>query len=317
MIQRIEFKVGLFILVTSLLIMASIGYVAHRKGVFSKVYTYTLSSQTGENLTEGMPVAVWGFTIGRVSSLELNDKGIVLIRIKIPERHVRMIRADSKFVLDKPLIGSPRILVQTTDLNGQPLSPQMIPELTESNDINEIIKRAQPIVDKADRIMANVERITANLADPTGDVNRILRDAETLIARFSKKDSLLEIAIGDPESVKSVHDALRKLRDITAKADGILKRVDAMAGKTDEELYGRDGVLPQFRGILRDLLAKLAKIDATFDNLNKISAEAADSTKDLKALRNELDETITAIGNLAGEIDRMIPFKTRPEIKLP
>ena len=37
MIQRIEFKVGLFITITSLLIMASIGYVAYKKGVFSKV----------------------------------------------------------------------------------------------------------------------------------------------------------------------------------------------------------------------------------------------------------------------------------------
>jgi phospholipid/cholesterol/gamma-HCH transport system substrate-binding protein len=331
MIQRIEFKVGLFITITSLLIMASIGYVAYKKGVFSKVYTYTLSSKTGENLTEGMPVAVWGFTIGRVSSLELNDQGTVLIRIKIPERHIRMIRAGSKFVLDKPLIGSPRIIVKTTDLNDLPLSTEMIPELTESNDINEIIKRAQPIVDKADRIMANITQITANLADPAGDVNRILRDAEALIARFSKRDSLLEMAVGDPESVKSVHEALKKLRDITVKADGILQRVDAMAGKadgilqrvdamagkTDEELYGRDGVLPQFRNILRDLLAKLAKIDATFDNINKVSSEAADSTKDLRALRNELDETVTAIGNLADEIDRKIPFKTRPEIKLP
>ena len=317
MIQRIEFKVGLFITITSLLIMASIGYVAYKKGVFSKFHTYTLSSKTGENLTEGMPVAVWGFTIGRVSSLELNDQGTVLIRIKIPERHIRMIRADSKFVLDKPLIGSPRILVKTTDLNGLPLSTEMIPELTESNDINEIIKRAQPIVDKADRIMANITQITANLADPAGDVNRILRDAETLIARFSKRDSLLEMAVGDPESVKSIHEAMKKLRDITVKADGILQRVDAMAGKTDEELYGRDGVLPQFRNILRDLLAKLAKIDATFDNINKVSSEAADSTKDLRALRNELDETVTAIGNLADEIDRKIPFKTRPEIKLP
>ena len=317
MIQRIEFKVGLFITITSLLIMASIGYVAYKKGMFSKVYTYTLSSQTGENLTEGMPVAVWGFTIGRVSSLELNDQGTVLIRIKIPERHIRMIRADSKFILDKPLIGSPRILVKTTNLNGLPLSPLTIPVLTESNDINEIIKRAQPIIDKADRIMANIEGITANLADPKGDVNRILRDAEALIARFSKKDSLLEMAVGDPESVKSIHEAMKKLRDITVKADGILQRVDAMAGKTDEELYGRDGVLPQFRNILHDLLAKLAKIDATFDNINKVSSEAADSTKDLRALRNELDETVTAIGNLADEIDRMIPFKTRPEIKLP
>ena len=317
MIQRIEFKVGLFITITSLLIMASIGYVAYKKGVFSKVYTYTLSSKTGENLTEGMPVAVWGFTIGRVSSLELNDQGTVLIRIKIPERHIRMIRADSKFILDKPLIGSPRILVKTTNLNGLPLSPLTIPELTESNDINEIIKRAQPIIDKADRIMGNLEGITANLADPKGNVNRILRDAEALVARFSKKDSLLEMAVGDPESVKSIHEAMKKLRDITVKADGILQRVDAMAGKTDEELYGRDGVLPQFRNILRDLLAKLAKIDATFDNINKVSSEAADSTKDLRALRNELDETVTAIGNLADEIDRMIPFKTRPEIKLP
>lgn len=317
MTQRIEFKVGLFITITSLLILASIGYVAYKQGMFSKVYTYTLSSQTGENLTEGMPVAVWGFTIGRVSSLELNDQGTVLIRIKIPERHIRMIRADSKFILDKPLIGSPRILVRTTNLNGLPLSPLTIPELTESNDINEIIKRAQPIIDKADRIMANIEGITANLADPKGDVNRILRDAEALVARFSKRDSLLEMVVGDPESVKSIHEALKKLRDITVKADGILQRVDGMAGKTDEQLYGRDGVLPQFRNILRDLLTKLAKIDATFDNINKISTEAADSTKDMKVLRNQLDETIQTVRDLADEIDRIIPFKTRPEIKLP
>ena len=315
--QRTEFKVGLFVLITSLLIVASIGYVAYRKGAFSKVYTYTLSSRTGENLTEGMPVAVWGFTIGRVSGLELNEKGIVLIRIKIPERHLRMIRADSQFILDKPLIGSPRILIKTTDLNGLPLSPEMIPELIESNDINEMIKRAQPIVDKADRIMANIQQITANLADPDGDVNLILRDFETLIARFSKKESLLEIAIGDPESVKSIYGALRQLREIAGRADAILRRIDEMAGKTDEELYGTDGVLPQFRDILRDLLAKLVKIDATFDNINQISGEAADSTKDLKALRHELDAAISTLGNLAVEIDRMIPFKKKPEIKLP
>jgi len=317
MAQRIEFKVGLFITILTILILASITYVAYRKDVFSIVHTYTLSSKTGENLTVGMPVAVWGFTIGKVSSLELNDQGTVLIQIKIPERHIRMIRANSKFILDKPLIGIPRIVVQTSDLGDRPLSPQAIPELTESNDINEIIKRAQPIIEKADRIMANIEGITAKLDDPEGDVNRILRETETLIARFSKRDSLLEIAIGDPESIKAIHESLRKIKEITARVDGILQRIDAMAGKTDEELYGQDGVLPQFRNILRDLLMKLAKIDTTFDNINKVSAEAVDSTKNLKGLRNELDETIMTIRNLADEIDRKIPFKTQPEIKLP
>lgn len=315
--QRIEFKVGLFIAITSLLIAASVGYVAYKKGLFSKVHTYTLSSKSGENLTEGMPVAVWGFTIGRVSSLELNEEGVVLIRIKIPDRHNRMIRANSKFVLDKPLIGSARIMVITNNLNALPLSPDMIPELSESNDINEIIKRAQPIVDKADRIMANIQSVTAGLADPAGDVNRILRNAETLTARFSKKESILEMAVGDPESVKSIHDTLKKLKDISAKVDGILQRVDGMAGKTDQSLYGDDGVLPQIRDILRDLQAKLIKLDVTFDNINKVSSEAADSSKDLRVLRNELDKTVTAIGNLADEINRKIPFKAQPEIQLP
>jgi phospholipid/cholesterol/gamma-HCH transport system substrate-binding protein len=336
MAQRIEFKVALFITITSLLIMAAIGYVAYKKGMFSKVYTYTLSSKTGENLTEGMPVTVWGFTIGRVSSLELNDQGTVLIRIRIPERHIRMIRQDSKFVLDKPLIGTPRIIVTTDNLNGPPLSPQAIPEMTESNDINEIIKRAKPIVDKADHIIANVAKITANLADPEGDVNRILRDAETLVSRFSKKQSLLEMAVGDPESVKSIHEALRKLKEIMARVDGILQRIDAMAGKTDEEIYGREGALPQVRNILRDLMGKLAKIDATLDNIHKVSSqaaeakidatlnnihkvssEAAEATRDLGALRNKLDRTIDQISNLADEIDQKIPFKTQPEIQLP
>ena len=88
-------------------------------------------------------------------------------------------------------------------------------------------------------------------------------------------------------------------------------------GKTGEEIYGRDGVLPLVRDILRDLLAKLTKLDTTLDNINRISGEAADSTKDLKALRSELDAVITAIGDLVAEVDRKIPFKTKPEIKLP
>lgn len=65
------------------------------------------------------------------------------------------------------------------------------------------------------------------------------------------------------------------------------------------------------------MLAKLKKLDIALENINKVTGEAADSTKDLKVLRSELDAAVTAIGNLADEIDRKIPFKSKPEIKLP
>jgi phospholipid/cholesterol/gamma-HCH transport system substrate-binding protein len=316
MIQKIEFKVGLFIIVATLLIIASVGYVAYKKGVFSKVYTYTLSSNTAENLTEGMPVVFWGFNIGQVSSMELTAKG-VLIHIKIPERNNRVIRANSKFVLDKPLLGTSRIIVTTDNLNDPPLSPKVFPEITVSNDINELIKKVQPIAEKLDSIGASVATLTANLADPKGEVTRILKNVETVTAHFSKKESLLEMAVGTKESVKSIQDILNNVNAVTVRMDGILKSVDSLAVKGDAEIYGREGVFPLLRNILRDLLAKLAKIDATLDNINKISAEAVDSTKDLKVLRNNLDETVTAVGQLVDQLDRIIPFQDKPGIKLP
>ncbi len=314
--QKVELKVGLFIIITTLLILASIGYVAHKKGVFSTVYTYTLSSKTAENLTQGMPVVFWGFNIGQVSGMELTDQG-VLIQIKIPERNNRVIRANSRFVLDKPLFGSSRIIVTTDNMNDPPLSPKIYPEITVSNDINELIKRIQPIAEKLDKIAAHVETITANLADPQGEVNRILKNVETLTAHLSKKESLLEMAVGTKESVQSIQDILANVQTVTMRIDGILKQVDALAGKGDEQIYGRDGVFPLVRHILRDLLAKLGKIDVSLENLNKITGEAADSTKDLKLLRSNLDEAVKAIGTLVDDLDRIIPFKAEPEIKLP
>jgi len=39
-------------------------------------------------------------------------------------------------------------------------------------------------------------------------------------------------------------------------------------------------------------------------------------TRDLKKLRNDLDETVNAI-NLVNDIDKLIPLKKEPQIKLP
>ncbi len=75
MTQRLEFKVGLFITITTLLIVASIGYVFYKKGIFAPVHTYTLSSRTGESLTEGMPVVFGGIVIGRVNSTGVGRTG--------------------------------------------------------------------------------------------------------------------------------------------------------------------------------------------------------------------------------------------------
>jgi hypothetical protein len=55
----------------------------------------------------------------------------------------------------------------------------------------------------------------------------------------------------------------------------------------------------------------------TLDNASKISADAADSTKDLKLLRSEIDEAVNAVNNLVDELNQLVPFKSEPKIRLP
>jgi phospholipid/cholesterol/gamma-HCH transport system substrate-binding protein len=281
--RNIQFKVGLFIIITSLMIVSFIGYVAYKKGVFAKEQAFTLVSKSGENLTEGMPVVFSGFRIGRVDSLELNADGLVVIKIKVPDRHIRWIRAESVFILEKPLIGSARINVATANLSAPPLPVDAVPQIVEANDINDAVKSIKPILEKISSITHHVETLTSNLADPGGDMTKILSQA----------------------------------RNATERVDGILKKVDGMAAKTDEQLYGNQGALTHVQTILKDIILKLKKMDPVLDNIHRISDDTADTTKDMKALRQDIDGMVNDINTLLKDIDRLIPLTKETQLKLP
>ena len=301
--RKIEFKVGLFVVLTTLLIVSSILYVAYKKGFFEKVQTYTLYSQSGEGLTEGMPVLFAGFKIGRVTGLELNEEGFVIVKVDIPDRHTKWIRQTSKFTMVKPVLGTARINVYTDDLSAPPLLYDSLSEIEIVDDINELIKKARPIVEKINRTVANLETITGNLADPRGDVNKIIENTEKITANFSEKKSIVELVLGEEESIRAVHESVRHL-------ERVLKN-------TDEQLYSPGGTLPLVNNILKDILAKLEKLNTTVDNINRITTDASDSTKDLKVLRNEIDATVTTIKNLSREIEGILSSGKQKEIKLP
>ncbi|MDP2854028.1 MAG: hypothetical protein Q8O28_07250 [Smithellaceae bacterium] len=312
-----EFKVGLFIGCTAIIVVLALLYLAAGKGVFENLHAFTVSSKSGDGFTEGMPVVFSGFNIGKVQALELNEKGIVLIKIKIPDRHVKWIRSDSAFILYRPLIGSARIVVNTTNLNSPPLDEKKIPEVIIVNDINDAIARIEPALERVTQIADNVERLTSNLSDPKGDLHRILSNAGKITTNLASKKSLVEMVVSDEESVKALNDSLKKLKDITTNVDRILTKVDKMADKTDSEIYGKDGALPQVNVILKDIVGKLQKLDKTIDNINKISSDTSEGTKDLHILRSDIDDTLKTVEDAVKKLDAIIGLKKAPEFKVP
>jgi len=289
MMVKTEFKVGLFIILTIALILAGLGFMAYKKGLFQAEETITLSSKTGDGLTVGMSLNFSGFKIGKIHALELNEKGIVIVKIRVPSQHVKWLRSDSKFILERPLIGSTKLSVMTDNMNSEPLSPKTAPSITEVNDINETIKKFEPVLEQVTLILDHVEKLTGSLAG---------------------KKSFLEMALGDRESVDAVHGTLKSISAITRKTDGLIK-------KTEEELYGPNGVKPSVVKVLQETAESLQKTGKTLDNVIKISANAADATQDLKLLRSEIDATVNSINNLVNDLNHVVPFKPEPRIALP
>jgi len=294
--RNIEFKVGLFVIIVLLLISAFVAYMAFKKDVFSKVYTFTFSSKSGESFSEGMPLVFSGFQIGKVHSLELNEEGLVIITIKVPERHVKWMRSDSIFILDRPLIGKPKIVVYTESLESPVLTPQTVPEVFPVDSIDEAIQKTQPLLKKVETILENSEKITATLAG---------------------KQTLLEMALGDKKTVSSINQAFVRLNDISRTLDHLLTRVDAVAAKTDDRFFGKEGILPLVRVILKDVTEKLERLNSAIDDVPKISSDVVKSTANLDKLKEDIDTALDATNALLKDIDTLLPGEKESEIALP
>jgi len=80
--------------------------------------------------------------------------------------------------------------------------------------------------------------------------------------------------------------------------------------RTGEELYGPEGIKPEVVNVLREVVINLRKTEVVMDNIIKVSANAARSTKDLEMLRKDIDRAVYSINVLIDEVNRKIPFQS-------
>ncbi|HPQ60933.1 MAG TPA: hypothetical protein PLR43_05365 [Syntrophales bacterium] len=303
MAKNIELKVGFFVVTTVLLIVLFIGYVAWKKDYFSKVYTFTLFAKSGEGFSQGMPVVFSGFEIGKVYDLELNEKGVVIITVKIPERHVKWLHGDSILILDRPLIGTPKIVVYTSNLESPVLSTESMLEVFPVDSINDAVQRVQPLIEKVGTVADNIVKITSTLAE---------------------RETLLEMAVGEKATVTAVNDTLLKLTALASSTEDILlniakitKEVDGMTREAKDGLFSDGGILPLVSSILRDILDKLKTLNAVIEDLPRMTGEMTRSTDNLDVLRRDIDRAVDSVNEVLRGVERLIPLKEEKEVRLP
>ncbi|WP_292042478.1 MlaD family protein [Massilia sp. UBA6681] len=301
--KHVELKAMILLAAIGILVVAFFGYVMHARGVFEPTQRLVLETDDSSGVIPGMDMSFAGFPIGRVSQVELSPEGKVRILVDVQSKDAKWLRTSSVFTLESSIVGETRLRAFTGVLNDPPLPPGATRQVLRGDATAEIPR----IVATARALLENLETMTAN----DSDINASLANINAVTGRLNGPGGVLGgVMGGDAEA--------RKLREA-------LDRINSLLGKTEQRVYGKNGVMDdaqvairQLHVVLADASTTLKKVDAVLVEAQAVGANARVATQDLGALRGEVDASLRKVNRLVDEINRKWPFaRSNQEIKLP
>jgi len=305
----LEFRAALLVGFLVLLVAASVVYLLYARGVFEPSQRLVLLSDDAEGVTVGMDLTFAGFPIGRVRRIELSADGTTRIVIDVPRTDARWLRESSVFTLTRGLLGNTNLRAFSGVLSDPPLP-------------------------------AGAERRVL-VGDATAEIPRLVSETRELIrnlTQLTSADSALAASLGNiqtaTERIKGPRGALgvlfgneadaQKLVVTLDRTNALLARIDGLAAKADQQVFGAEGLMPEARAVVVQLNAalqeareSLKKIDAILVDAQAIAGNARAASNDLAALRSEVDANLRKVSRMIDEVNRRWPFAKPTEIKLP
>lgn len=301
-IAHIEFKAVMLLVLITTLVLGFLLYVMYARGVFESTQQLVLVADDSEGAIVGMDLTFSGFPIGRVRRIELGADGKARIVIDVPRKDAHWLRTSSIFTMERGMVGETRLRAFSGILTDPPL-----PENSERGVLRGDTSAEIP------RLVASTRALLDNLENMTGSessLNVSLGHLRTVTERLSGRYGLLTGVLGSEDNAK--------------KIIATLDRANALLAKTDQRVFGANGVMDgtqaavaQLTAVLTDVRASLQKVDAVLVEAQAVGANARVASADLGALRAEVEISLRKVSQLVDEVNRKWPFARDTELKLP
>lgn len=308
-VANLEFKALLLLVFMALLVVGSALYVLYARGAFESTQKLVLLSDDSEGVVVGMDMTFAGFPIGRVRRIELAEDGKARIIVDVPTKDAHWLRTSSVFTLVRGLVGSTNIRAYTGMLQDPLLPDGAVREVLRGDagaEVPKLVAAAKDLIDNLNSLTGSGGAIGASLAN-----------VQKLTDRLNGPGGALSVLLGNDAEAK-------KLIATLDRSNALLTKLDGLAAKTDTQVFGANGVMPEARAtvvqlntLLGEARTSLKKVDAVLVEAQAVGANARAATDDLGALRGEVESSLRKVDGLINEINRKWPFARDTEIKLP
>lgn len=306
---RAELKAALLLALMLALIAGSITYVLYARGAFEPTQRLVLVADDSEGVVVGMDLTFSGFPIGRVRRIELAPDGNARILIDVPRKDAHWLRQSSVFTLVRGLVGNTSIRAYSGVL-----SDPALPDGAERRVlVGDATAEIPQLVSAAKELVQGITRLTA--AD--SPLAASLEQVKALTERLNGPKGALGALFGNEADAQKLLTALDR-------SNALLARLDGLAGRADEQVFGREGLVQdtqatvrQLNGLLGEARASLQKVDAVLADAQVIAGNTRSATADLGLLRAEVETSLRKVEQLLNEVNRRWPFARDTELKLP
>ncbi|MEP7056954.1 MAG: mammalian cell entry protein [Caldimonas sp.] len=308
-VPHLALKATALLVLMLVLVCGAALYVMAARGVFEATQQLVLIAEDSEGVVAGMDLTFSGFPIGRVRRVELGEDGNARILVDVPRDDAHWLRTSSVFTLVRSLVGGTNLRAFSGILTDPPLPDGAVRTVLRGDATAEIPR----LVASAHELLQNLTEMTA----ASSPLNESLGGVQSLTDKLKGPGGALGVLLGG--------DAERQKVLVTLdRTNALLARLDGLAAKTDTQVFGSAGVMPEaratvveLRGLLGDARASLKKVDAVLQEAQAVGANARAATTDLGALRSEVDASLRKVEQLINEVNRKWPFARDTTIKLP
>jgi phospholipid/cholesterol/gamma-HCH transport system substrate-binding protein len=319
---RIRFAdqiVGIFVLVAIVGIAVIFIFIGINQRWFARNYYFTSTFPSGEGLSNGMPIMLQGFEIGKVSRISLTPENRVDIKFYIQDTYYDRLLPHSVLQLVSSPIGLGTTLkLLPGKIRGAPLPEHSLvpsydsPEAQEdiANDLVEVpkgedvignvISKVNPILDEVKSAVTQIKKLTADvdnaIAGKGGPLGSMVADLSRTPAKIN---STIDVVSQKVETITS------DVNGITDKADALMERIDAVAAnlqEISENLKSTSEGLKDTRGLAMRLIDPQGSISTIMNDNN--------------ALYNQVQDALTSVNGIIAQIKSFVDYinGTRPQI---
>lgn len=287
-------KIFLFVIIAVLGVIGIIVFIGIHKDYFTKKAFIYFISENGHGLTEGQPVKISGFKIGKIERISLDDVAKVKVEISINKKYIKWIKTDSVIrYVKEGFIGDTFLEVTPGSAQAKQIEDGGYLNFQGAKGINEIIDELKNDIKPA---LLDIKQIIHYINDPKGDVKQILSNMNKLSYDLQHTRELMDTV----------------LKNTDKQIENTLKNTDILLGSVKNTIDTTQIILKNMETRLPDMLDK---IDKSLTNVQKITDDLKNTTQDTPELINRVTDITEDTKDITDAVKKIWPISSK--IKAP